>query len=78
MEVPGRIHAGPITKALTLQFMNGLGHSLTSVEYAFISPSDGMQSRSSRAKGEQGARALTHSPTLTLKMWGSFQWFLNL
>lgn len=35
MEVPGRIQAEPMTKALTLQFMNGLGHSLTSVEYAF-------------------------------------------
>lgn len=38
MEVPGRIKVGPMTKALTLQFMNGLGHSLTSVEYALYIP----------------------------------------
>ena len=38
MEVPGCIKAEPMTKALTLQFMNGLGHSLTSVEYVLYIP----------------------------------------
>jgi len=38
MEVPGRIKAEPMTKALTLQFMNGLGHSLTLVEYVLYIP----------------------------------------
>lgn len=33
MEGSGRIKAEPMTKTLTLQFMNGLGHSLTLVEY---------------------------------------------
>lgn len=41
MEVTGCIKAEPMTIALTLQFMNGLGHSLASVEYVLYIPLDG-------------------------------------
>lgn len=43
MEVPGCIKAGPMTKALTLQFMNGFRAYPHFGGKAHISPSKGMQ-----------------------------------
>ena len=50
----GCIKAGPMTKALTLQFMNGFRAHPHFGGKAHTSSSVGVRSRSSRARGESG------------------------